>query len=159
LAETKVMQEEVTLRTIFEGGALTSLGGTNSQVTDRFFANGKIRGFEGNGLGPRDRGTDEALGGNIFAVARFEADFPVGLPEEYGISGGVFLDVGSVWSLDDVAGSAGTVDDSMNLRSSVGVSVFWDTPVGPLRFNFSKALVKEDYDKEQSFDLTVSTSF
>jgi len=74
----------------------------------------------------------------------------------------VFLDVGSVWSLDNTNGGlAGLnpVDDSMNLRSSVGVSVFWDTPVGPLRFNFSKALVKEDYDKEQAFDLTVSTSF
>lgn len=159
LAETKVMQEEVTLRTIFEGGALTSLGGTNSQVTDRFFANGKIRGFEGNGLGPRDLATGDALGGNIFAVARFEADFPLGLPEEYGIAGGLFLDVGSVWSLDDIAGSGGNVDDGMNLRSSIGLSVFWDTPVGPLRFNFSKALVKEAYDKEQSFDLTVSTKF
>ena len=74
----------------------------------------------------------------------------------------MFLDVGSVWSLDNTNGGlAGLnpVDDSMNLRSSVGVSVFWDTPVGPLRFNFSKALVKEDYDKEQAFDLTVSTSF
>lgn len=158
LAETKVMQEEVTLRTIFEGGMINSLGGTNSRVTERFFGNSKIRGFESNGIGPRD-GT-EALGGNMFAVARFEADFPVGLPEEYGISGGLFMDVGSVWSLDNTLGSGGVnVDDSMNIRSAAGFSVFWDTPVGPLRLNFSKALAKEDYDREQSFDLTISTKF
>ena len=30
-------------------------------------------------------------------MARFEAEFPLGLPEEYGILGGAFLDVGSVW--------------------------------------------------------------
>lgn len=163
LAETKVMQEEVTLRTIFEGGMINSLGGTNSRSTERFFGNSKIRGFESNGIGPRDlNALNEALGGNIFAVARFEADFPVGLPEEYGISGGVFLDVGSVWSLDNINGGAGglnAVDDSMNIRSAAGFSVFWDTPVGPLRLNFSKALAKEDYDREQSFDLTISTKF
>jgi outer membrane protein insertion porin family len=51
------------------------------------------------------------------------------------------------------------VDDSMNLRSSIGFSVFWETPVGPLRLNFAKPLIKEDYDVEQTFDLTVSTKF
>ena len=54
---------------------------------------------------------------------------------------------------------AQAVDDSFSLRSAIGVSVLWDTPIGPLRFNFSRALQKEDYDKEQSFDLTVSTKF
>lgn len=159
LAETKVWNEEVTLRAIFEGGAVTSLGGNISQVSERFFGNGKIRGFEPNGIGPRDLGaTDQdALGGNLFAVARLEADFPLGLPEEYGITGGAFMDVGSVWSLDNTNG--GAVDDSFIPRATVGVSVFWTTPIGPLRFNFSHAVKKEDYDKEQTFDLTISTKF
>ena len=165
VAETRVWNEEVTLRAIFEGGAVHMLD-SESRITDRFFAGGKIRGFEPSGIGPRDLASDDALGGNMFAVARFEADFPLGLPEEYGIKGGVFADVGSVWSLDDVAGHSGsggtgvnTVDDGMHLRSAVGFSVFWTTPIGPLRFNFSKALEKQDYDKEQTFDLTISTKF
>ena len=41
----------------------------------------------------------------------------------------------------------------------IGVSVLWETPFGPLRFNFSKALKKEDFDKEQNFDLTVQARF
>jgi outer membrane protein insertion porin family len=41
----------------------------------------------------------------------------------------------------------------------VGVSIFWDSVIGPLRFNFSKALEKEDFDDEQTFNLTVSTRF
>ena len=164
LAETKILNEEVTLRAVFEGGAVTSLGGNISRVTERYFGNGKIRGFEPNGIGPRDlAATDQdALGGNLFAVARFEAEFPLGLPEEYGITGGAFLDVGSVWSLDNTAGGpagANPVDDSFIPRASVGVSVFWNTPIGPLRFNFSHALKMEDYDKEQNFDLTISTKF
>lgn len=162
MAERRVWNEEVTLRAIFEGGYIHGLSGQTTRVTERFFGNGKIRGFENNGIGPRDGGVDglrDALGGNAFAVARFEADFPLGLPEEYGMTGGAFLDVGSVWSLDDTAGRLGEVDDSFNPRVSVGLSLMWNTPMGPLRFNFSKALVKEDYDKEQSFDVTVSTKF
>lgn len=160
LAETRVLREEVALRAIFEGGAIVSLGDDGSRVTERFFGAGKIRGFAPKGIGPRDLLADDedALGGNFFAVARFEADFPLGLPEEYGITGGAFLDVGSVWGLDDTAG-VGTVDDGFNPRATVGLSVFWNTPIGPLRFNFTRALVKEDYDEEQTFDLTISTKF
>ncbi|WP_135448634.1 outer membrane protein assembly factor BamA [Tabrizicola caldifontis] len=167
LAETKVWNEEVTIRAVFEGGAITTLGDGTSRVTERYFGGGKIRGFEPKGIGPRDLGADDqdALGGNMFAVARFEAEFPLGLPEEYGITGGAFFDVGSVWSLDNVNGTPspdqpdGIVDDSFNPRAVVGLSVFWTTPIGPLRFNFSKALKKEDYDREQTFDLTISTRF
>lgn len=167
LAERKVWNEDVTLRAIFEGGAIHMLDDNPSRVTDRFFGNGKIRGFESNGLGPRDLNVsnEDALGGNYFAVARFEADFPLGLPEEYGFTGGAFLDAGSVWSLDNVDGGtsssdgAGIIDDGFHLRSSIGLSVFWTTPIGPLRFNFAKALVKEDYDEERFFDLTISTKF
>lgn len=159
MAETKVAQDEVALRTILEGGYIVGLNGYESRAPDRFYGTGKIRGFENLGIGPRDltASNEDALGGNVYAVARFEADFPLGLPEEYGIDGGLFLDVGSVWGLDDTL--SGTVDDAMHLRSAAGFSVFWDTPIGPLRFNFSKALVKEDYDREQNFDLTISTKF
>ena len=159
LAETKVFNEEVTIRAIFEGGLVKSFGGYNTRVTDRFFGNGKIRGFEFNGIGPRDEGAanKDALGGNVFAVARFEADFPLGLPEEYGIKGGVFVDVGSVWDLD-VTGP-GVVGTDIATRAVVGVSLFWDTPIGPLRFNFTDAIKKETYDREQKFDLTISTKF
>ena len=96
----------------------------------------------------------------MFAVARFEAEFPIGLPEEYNIKGGAFFDVGSVWGLDNTKGTNDvTVDDSANLRATIGVSLFWDTPVGPLRFNLSRALKKEDYDKTRAFDLTLSSQF
>ena len=160
-AEADVFREEVTLRATLEGGALNMISG-NSRVTDRFFLNSRrMRGFDANGVGPRDltATNQDALGGNFYAVARFEAEFPLGIPEEYGINGGVFFDVGSLWGLDNTAGTGGPVDDSANLRAVVGFSIFWDTALGPLRFNFSNALKSETYDEERSFDLTVSTSF
>ncbi|TYB89691.1 outer membrane protein assembly factor BamA [Oceaniovalibus sp. ACAM 378] len=163
IVQTKVMNEEVTLRATVEGGAVHSLNGNTTRLTDRYFLGPNLlRGFSSRGVGPRDLETvnQDVLGGNMYAVSRLEAEFPVGLPEEYGISGGVFLDAGSVWSLDNTAGAGGVeVDDAFKLRVAAGVSVFWDTPIGPLRFNFSKALKKEDYDDEQNFNLTISTQF
>jgi len=159
IAERAILREEVTLRAAFEAGALHTMSG-NSRITDRFFLSSRqMRGFEPFGLGPRDTGAanQDALGGNYYAVARFEAAFPLGLPDEYGITGGVFADVGSVWGLDD--NLAGAVDDGFNLRSSVGFSVFWDTAIGPLRFNFSRALATEAYDRTRDFDFTVEARF
>ena len=161
LAQTKVANDQVDLRAILEGGVVSSLDGYTTTVTERHFGNGKIRGFKPNGIGPRDLGAanQDALGGNIYAVAHLETDFPLGLPEEYGITGGAFVDLGSVWGLDNVAGSAGDVDDAMRLRTVVGLTVFWKTPIGPLRLNFTRALDKESYDEEQTFDLTIATKF
>ena len=162
IGQTKVMQEEVTLTGQLQGGAVTMLNDGRSRLLDRFSGNGLIRGFEAWGYGPRDLGADvqDGLGGNYFISAKMDAQFPIGLPEEYGVTGGLFMDIGSVWGLDDTAGVGGAeVDDSLIWRSSVGFSIYWTTPVGPLRLNFSKALMKEDYDKERNFDLTVSTKF
>ncbi|SIS78903.1 Beta-barrel assembly machine subunit BamA [Roseivivax lentus] len=163
VAQRLAFSEEVTLRAIFEGGALNYTGDEGSRVTDRFFLGSSLmRGFEPGGIGPRERGPgfDDALGGNYFAVARFEAEFPLGLPEEYGISGGMFYDVGSLWGLDDSDAATGEVlFEDGSLRQVVGLSLFWTTPLGPLRFNFSEALQREDEDKEQNFELTISTDF
>ncbi|TRD21846.1 outer membrane protein assembly factor BamA [Palleronia caenipelagi] len=161
--QRQVWDEEVTLTATIEAGAIHTLSGDTSKVTDRFFLNSRqIRGFEPLGLGPRDLNApqEDALGGNYYAVARLEAQFPIFIPEEYGITGGVFLDAGSVWDLDDTDGWNGMeVDDDFNLRASAGVALFWDSPFGPLRFNWTTDLKSEDYDKTRNFDVTVSTQF
>ena len=123
-----------------------------------------MRGFEPGGLGPREclnracaASNNDALGGENFAVVRFEAEFPIGLPEEYGLTGGLFYDVGNLWSLQKTNDDVLYEDGSW--RQSIGASLFWRTPIGPLRFNFSDVLKKEHFDRDESFDLTISTRF
>ncbi len=160
--ESRAWRPSVTMLAEFEAGAVHMLGNDTSRLLDRFTGNGKIRGFEPNGYGPRDllAPNEDVLAGNYFWALRTELQFPLGLPEEYGITGGLFADAGSVWGLDNTVGAFGNeVDDSMKVRASIGASVFWTTPIGPLRFNFSHALKKEDYDDVQNFDLTISTKF
>ena len=161
-AETRVLNEDVTLRATFEAGHLSYQDGF-SRVTDRYFLNGNtLRGFEANGVGPRDvdpaNGINDALGGNSYAVVRLETEFPLPVPEEYGISGGAFVDYGSVWDIGRDP-TATTLYDDFTPRATAGLSVFWTTPLGPLRFNFTNALKSEEFDEERSFDLTVSTAF
>ena len=161
VAETRVFHEEVTLRAVLEGGMLYSPD-KDSRVDDRYITTARnIRGFDPYGIGPREYQAggvqDDALGGNYFAVARFEAEFPLGLADEIGIRGGLFYDVGSLWGLDQT--SANVLYQDFSLRHVVGFSIFWDTVIGPLRFNFSKALKKEAFDREQNFDFTISTQF
>ncbi len=164
---TSFFNEDLILSAELEGGTLIADG--ESRITDRFFLGGdSLRGFATGGVGPRDVCTgcggaggdvNDALGGNIYAVGRLEASFPLGLPEELGIFGGVFFDVGSVWSLDNTAGSSGAVDDGRNIRSAAGVSLFWSTPIGPLRFNFARAIEKESYDETENFRVSIDTRF
>jgi len=158
LAQTRVFNDEVTLTAAIEAGNLSYNDG-DSRITDRFFLGSRdIRGFESRGIGPRDADTDDALGGNQYAVARLEAQFPLGLPEEYGIRGGVFVDHGAIWDVGDTAG-INVLYDEFSARTVAGVSIFWTTPLGPLRFNFTEPLDVRERDKTKDFDLTISTSF
>ena len=157
-AETSILGEELTLRATLEGGLLSYQEGS-SRVTDRFFLNSRLmRGFRPGGIGPRDDATDDALGGNAFAVLRLETEFPLGLPTEYGITGGAFIDYGSVWNVGETYGEDVIYND-FTPRGIAGVSIFWTTPIGPLRFNFTEPLDVQDRDETKSFDLTISTSF
>ena len=112
-----------------------------------------------------------ALGGNAYAVGSLELSFPVPYaPEELGVSGALFSEFGTVGVLDDVFServSGGetpfddfiAVEDDLALRASVGVSVFWDSPFGPIRFDFSEILAAEDYDRTESFRFSTRTQF
>jgi len=163
IGQRLAFNNDVILRATLEGGILSWNEGTNRTV-DRFAIGPRIlRGFEPGGIGPRDLSAPEdpdPLGGNLFVVARLEAEFPLGLPEELGIRGGLFYDVGNLWDLSDVDLTGGNVvGESGSFRHVIGFSIFWDTAIGPLRLNFSNALKKEDFDEEQTFDLTISTTF
>ena len=157
-AETKVLNEEVTLRATYEGGFLSYSEG-RSRVTDRFFMGTDVmRGFDPGGIGPRDATLLDPLGGNAFSVVRLETEFPLGLPSEYGITGGAFVDYGGLWDVG-VEDASNVVSNDFIGRSVAGLSVFWDTPFGPLRFNWSEPIDVQDFDETSNFNVTISTSF
>jgi outer membrane protein insertion porin family len=102
----------------------------------------------------------EHLGGDYFAAVKFEAEFPLGLPDEYGITGGAFYDIGSIWGIDNQSQATSSLNlTDFEPRHVIGVSIFWSSPFGPIRMNFSEALKSEPGDLEQQFNLTVRSEF
>ena len=157
-----LIRDDIVLSSGLSSGVIL---GSDAAITNRFFLGGdQLKGFRNQGIGPVDNtfsGSDangDPLGGKMFASISLEASFPIGVPEEYSVFGGIFLDAGSVWGLDNTQ-STGIVDDSFKIRSAAGVSLFWDTVIGPLRFNFSRPIKREKYDVIENFRFTIDTRF
>ncbi|WP_461343139.1 outer membrane protein assembly factor BamA [Brevundimonas sp. GN22] len=147
-------------------GYVAGWAGDSIRINDRFFKGGQsFRGFETAGMGPRDLTTTDALGGNFYAIGTVELTVPNGLPEQYGIKTSLFADVGTLGQLDDryLVNSQGLpnpqIVDDMALRAAAGLSIHWRSPMGPIRFDLSKVLAKEDYDKTETFRFSTSTQF
>jgi outer membrane protein insertion porin family len=153
-----------------QGGNIAGLGGQPVSVSDDFFKGGEtVRGFANLGYGPRDAtpgATDagDALGGKNFATATAELQFPLPLvPPDFGLKGAVFFDAGMLFGLDTPAACGGictTVGaNDMAIRTSVGGSILWASPFGPLRLDVAQALNKQNYDKTELIRFGAGTSF
>jgi outer membrane protein insertion porin family len=163
----------------FSGGYVAGLEGDDILINDRFFKGGNsFRGFDVAGVGPREflatRDADgnvsftygDAYGARAYAITTLELTVPTGLPEQYGIKAALFSDFGWVGLLDDIDKQTVTtdssvfgVDDALTLRASAGVSIFWRSPFGPIRFDFAQVLASEEYDRTESFRFSTSTRF
>jgi outer membrane protein insertion porin family len=148
-----------------------------------------VRGFEPAGLGPRDitNGTsNDNIGGTMYWGASLEFQYPFYfLPKDAGFRGAVFVDSGSVWGYkgETTSPSTGEINgtitgtapggaptpfvcqcgmqyaDSAAVRASVGASIIWDSPFGPLRFDLAYPVLKQSYDRTQFFAFGGGTKF
>lgn len=135
----------------YKGGAVN--------YNDRFFRGGRnFRGFERGGLGPRDLSSGYALGANRYFIGTTQVALPLGIPKEVGMRANAFIDFGVLGDTDVVSSSSQIVDD-MAFRATYGLSIAWRSPFGPVRFDFARPIVKEDYDETRFFRFTIGTSF
>jgi len=136
-----------------------------------------VNGADGRGI---------ALGGNAFGLATAEVSFPLGIDT---LLGSLFVEAGTVGLLDEeeqfnvISGftdeaqasfftigdscngvtAAGVIcqrtEDELAPRVTAGISVFWESPFGPIRFDFTEPLVQQSFDDRKSFQFTTSTRF
>lgn len=131
--------------------------GRKIRVADRFFLGGEtLRGFEPSGIGPRDRLTDDPLGGRQSLSGTVELVFPLGLPSEFDVKGAVFNDVGTVWNSGD---PTQYVDEAKKLRASFGAGLRWKSPMGPISIDLAYPYLKDKKDKTQPILFGFSTRF
>ncbi len=154
------------------GGHIEGWGGDDVRLLDLYYKGGEtVRGFYRGGYGPRDLNTRDALGGQTFWAATAEVRFPLPLiPDELGMSGAAFADVGSLFGAGAGAKNAPQgcnpadttticLEDDASIRSSVGLGLLWNSPLGPLRLDYAYVLTKEDYDRTQAIRFGASTKF
>jgi len=135
-------------------GNITPWGGNDLRMLDHFqMGPNLVRGFSPAGIGPRDLTagtTNDALGGSMFWGVSLEAQTPLYfLPKDVGIKIAAFADAGSLWDYQgptswSVTGETLKVglDSASMVRSSVGVGLLWDSPLGPLRFDLAYPITK-----------------
>ena len=176
------LTDDITGSVRVQSGDEFAYGGSAMRLVDNFnLGPALVRGFAPGGIGPRDisdPNNTSALGGTHYIGTSAEMAFPLGLPQEIGLHGAVFADAGTLWgyqgatdfrSLLGLSGSACNtyiagvsttqgsciaVQDAKTLRSSVGASLVWDSPVGPLRLDYAYALTKDKYDVLQRLRFT-----
>jgi outer membrane protein insertion porin family len=150
-----------------QGGHIASWGDEELRVLDHFYKGPDlVRGFKTSGIGPRDLNSSnlDAIGGTAYFGGTLEVQFPLfGIPKDFGLKGAVFADAGSVFDYEGQTdfGAAGTIDvaDDDAIRSSVGASLLWASPLGPIRFDYAYVLSSGEYDKEQAFRFSGGTKF
>ena len=154
-----------------QGGHIMGLGGDNGlRMLDHFqMGPNLVRGFAPVGLGPRDItiGTsNDALGGTMYWGASAELQMPFWfLPKEAGLKGAVYADVGSLWDYKGATVFPATLEtvtvaqDNMIVRASIGAGLIWQSPFGPLRFDYAVPIAKGPNDRTQVFRFGGGTSF
>jgi outer membrane protein insertion porin family len=158
-----------------QGGHIAGWGSKDLRMLDHFqLGPALVRGFAPAGIGPRDLTpltAQDALGGTLYWGATVEFQMPLYfLPKDTGIRVAAFADAGSLWNyqgptswLPPVPGATGEFlmpsSNAMFVNSSVGVGLVWDSPFGPLRFDFAYPLTKQGFDRTQYFRFGGGTSF
>ena len=151
------------LRSSLEFGALQAIGDSYISRVYRYFLGGEtLRGFDIAGVGSRNWAyTTYSLGGLWKLNGSTQLNFPIFIPDEYQIKGFVFFDYGILGKPPKEEytfyGYPNKIDS--DLRTSVGVGIYWNTPMGPMNFSWGWPLKMNEYDREQRFLLSFETQF
>ena len=172
-----------------QAGDIRSYDNNQLRIVDNFnLGPTLVRGFAPSGIGPRDVSpgvdyTGNPLGGTDYLGASIESQFPLyGVPRDLGLKGAVFLDAGTLfgyrgqtnftgggavtqynaapnYSQGNTLTVGGDHSPGNLIRTSAGASIIWQSPLGPLRFDFAKAITKSEYDITQFFRFSGGATF
>jgi outer membrane protein insertion porin family len=104
-----------------------------------------LRGFETNSIAPKNN-NGSLTGGTMSFLNSVELSFP--LVERIQMRGALFFDYGMI-------GNNG-FDDK---RASVGASIEWISPMGPIQFILARPVIRKDGDRTSTFEFTMGRQF
>ena len=132
----------------------TSITGDDVKLSERvYLPSSRLRGFERGKVGPKDG--DDFIGGNFAVSVNFASNIPKILENSESTDFNVFLDIGNVWGVD----YDNSLENSDDIKSSIGVGIDWFSPIGPMNFSLAQPLTKSSTDITESFRFNLGTTF
>ncbi|MDX1386559.1 MAG: BamA/TamA family outer membrane protein, partial [bacterium] len=141
-------------------GWIKSTDGEPVPLYERFFTGGinSLRGYELRSVGPfitipdSITGTDRVFvyGGNKLLVLNFEYEFPI--YDKAGFRGVVFFDAGNTFAEDESL-------NPLALRLDFGAGIRWNSPFGPLRFEWGFPINRRPDERKSVFNFTIGSFF
>lgn len=141
-------------------GYINSLDSQPVALFDRFFLGGinTLRGFDLNTIGPQIKvpssptggDTTFTYGGNKMVLFNVELEIP--LYAAAGFHAVAFFDAGNAYGEDEDI-------DLTRLRSNYGFGLRWQSPFGPLRFEWGIPINKRQGESGVVFNFTIGQSF
>ena len=151
----KRLSEELIGAFKFQAGNSSGYNGKYAPLSSNFKLGGKrLRGFKSGKVGPRTG--NSYTGGQYFYLTSLETNIDFNL-DTFDITSTVFLDVGSVWGLENPAYSS--IDDEHETRSSLGVNFNWDSAIGPINIIYATVLESESNDTTDNLYFDIGYNF
>ena len=84
----------------------------------------------------------------------FSSSIPQILENNQSTDFSVFMDIANLWGVDYNSGL-----ETDKIRSAIGISLDYFSPIGPLNFSLTHPLTKDSTDVTESFRFNLGTTF
>ena len=150
---TELYENNVTSLSVYLN-SVHSISGDNVKLSERLYVPSKnLRGFKYGAVGPKDG--DDYIGGNFISTINLSSTLPKILENSQNTDISIFLDAANVWGVDYNS----SINDSNSIRSSIGLTLDWFSPIGPMNFSLSQPITKASSDETETFRFSLGTTF
>ena len=150
---TELYENNITSLSVYLN-SVHSISGDNVKLSERLYVPSKnLRGFKYGAVGPKDG--DDYIGGNFISTINLSSTLPKILENSQNTDISIFLDAANVWGVDYNS----SINDSNSIRSSIGLTLDWFSPIGPMNFSLSQPITKASSDETETFRFSLGTTF
>ena len=138
-----------------QGGNINGYNDKYSPLSSNFKLGGKrLRGFKSGKIGPKLG--NSYTGGQYYYLTSLETNIDLNI-SAFDITTTAFIDVGSVWGLENPA--YGSIDDDHEARSSIGINFNWDSAIGPINIIYANVIKSNNNDTTDNLYFDVGYNF
>lgn len=150
-------------QTVAKAGYIFGYDDKSVRIDERYFiGSNEIRGFDFQGIGPRDGRTKDALGGQKYALLKLQLEKGLPFLKAMDLKASVFVDSATLWGIKDLTTTttSNIVGNNSLIRGAVGIGLSWMTPFGQMRVDYAFPFrYAKETDERKKFRFIVGGEF